>query len=50
MNQDKQAKLEDKFIGCLLGGAIGDALGFTSECLKRPDFKTINFIFDYAGD
>jgi len=35
MNQDIQATMEDKFIGCLLGGAIGDALGFTSECLSR---------------
>lgn len=35
MDQDKQAQLEDKFIGCLLGGAIGDALGFTTENLSR---------------
>ncbi len=46
MDQAIEARLEDKFIGCLLG----DALGFTSECLKRPDFKPMNFIFDYASD
>src|SRR5258706_7403401 len=27
--------LEDKFVGSLLGGAIGDALGFPAENLSR---------------
>lgn len=31
--------LEDKYIGCLLGGAIGDALGFTTENLSRARIK-----------
>jgi len=31
--------MEDKFIGCLLGCAIGDALGFTSECLSRERIR-----------
>ena len=35
LDQDIQAKLENKFIGCLLGGAVGDALGFTSENMSR---------------
>jgi ADP-ribosylglycohydrolase len=30
-----EARLEDKFMGCLLGGAVGDALGFTSENMSR---------------
>lgn len=35
MDSGKRARLEDKFIGCLLGGAVGDALGFTSENMSR---------------
>lgn len=35
MNQNTPGGLEDKFIGCLIGGAVGDALGFTSENLSR---------------
>lgn len=31
--------LEDKFIGCLLGGAVGDALGFTTENLSRERIR-----------
>ncbi|MCI0713086.1 MAG: ADP-ribosylglycohydrolase family protein [Chloroflexi bacterium] len=35
MEPGKQTTLENKFIGCLLGGAVGDALGFTSENMSR---------------
>lgn len=35
MKQNTQAGLDDKFIGCLIGGAVGDALGFTSENMSR---------------
>ena len=35
LDQSEQARLEDKFIGCLLGGAVGDALGFTTENMSR---------------
>jgi len=35
LDQAIQARLEDRFIGCLVGGAVGDALGFTSENMSR---------------
>lgn len=36
-------KIRDQFIGCLLGGAIGDALGYPIEFLK------LNEIYDKYG-
>jgi ADP-ribosylglycohydrolase len=36
-------KIRDQFIGCLLGGAIGDALGYPIEFLKS------NEIYDKYG-
>lgn len=39
MTVSERASLEDKFKGCLLGGAIGDALGFTTENLSRTRIK-----------
>jgi ADP-ribosylglycohydrolase len=37
--QPSQPDLEGKFLGCLLGGAVGDALGFTNENLSRERIK-----------
>lgn len=37
--QHSQPNLEDKFLGCLIGGAIGDALGFPNENLSRTRIK-----------
>lgn len=40
--------LADKIAGCLLGGAIGDALGFTTENLSRQRIQTkFNRVTDY---
>ena len=36
-------KIRERFIGCLLGGAIGDALGYPVEFLK------LNEIYDRYG-
>lgn len=33
--------LQDKFSGCLLGGAVGDALGFPSENLSRDRIRRV---------
>ncbi|NWJ47558.1 MAG: ADP-ribosylglycohydrolase family protein [Chloroflexi bacterium] len=35
-----QTNLEYRFLGCLLGGAVGDALGFTTENLSPQRIKT----------
>lgn len=35
--QDK--KLEERFTGCLLGGAIGDAFGMPTECLNKEELQ-----------
>lgn len=32
--------LRDKFLGCLLGGALGDALGYTVEFVRVPEDLT----------
>jgi len=33
----KSTSLRDRFLGCLLGGAVGDALGAPLEFMRRPD-------------
>lgn len=39
--------LEDRFTGCLLGGAIGDALGMPVEGLTRDEIAQLGVIRDF---
>jgi len=34
-------KIKDRFIGCLYGQAIGDALGLGTEFLTKEDVKNV---------
>ena len=34
-----EQQIRDKYIGCLVGGAIGDALGYPIEFLKESEIK-----------
>ena len=40
--------IKSKFIGCMLGAAIGDALGKQNEGLTRSDIKRRGLITDYG--
>lgn len=42
-------KLQDRYRGCLLGLAIGDALGAPLESIKRGSFAPIKDIMDSAS-
>lgn len=39
MKESAQAQFEDKFVGCLVGGAVGDALGFATENMSRERIR-----------
>ncbi len=41
-------KLRRKYIGCMLGAAMGDALGKQNEGRKRDDILTEGYITDYG--
>jgi ADP-ribosylglycohydrolase len=41
-------KLRGKYIGCMVGAAIGDALGKQNEGLKRKDIIKKSYIKDYG--
>lgn len=44
----RETLLADKIAGCLMGGAVGDALGFTTENLSRKRIKQkYNRVTDY---
>lgn len=54
--QQHKAKIKDRFIGCLIGGAIGDALGAPVEFMRRDEilkqFGTkgiTNYVPAYGG-
>jgi ADP-ribosyl-[dinitrogen reductase] hydrolase len=40
MTESTQVQFEDKFVGCLVGGAVGDALGFVTENLSLERIRT----------
>ena len=40
--------LKSKYVGCMLGAAIGDAIGKQNEGLKREDILKNGFIIDYG--
>ncbi len=40
MNQKRKLDLEDRIRGCLVGGAVGDALGMPSEGLTPDEIQT----------
>lgn len=43
-----KSRFEDKIAGCLMGGAVGDALGFTTENLSKKRIeKKFNRVTDY---
>jgi ADP-ribosylglycohydrolase len=42
------AELKNKYTGCMLGSAIGDALGKQNEGLKRSEILRKGFITDYG--
>lgn len=41
-------KLKSRYVGCMLGAAIGDALGKQNEGLQRKDILKNGFIKDYG--
>ncbi len=41
-------KLKSKYTGCLVGAAIGDALGKQNEGLKRKDILESRYVTDYG--
>ncbi|VVB84137.1 ADP-ribosylglycohydrolase [uncultured archaeon] len=41
-------KLRNKYTGCMLGAAIGDALGKQNEGLKRKDILSKGYVKDYG--
>ena len=45
-NMKSPGKLRNKYIGCMLGAAIGDALGKQNEGLRRKDILSI--VADYG--
>ena len=36
LSEKRMVKNRDKFRGCLVGGAAGDALGYAVECTEFP--------------
>lgn len=41
-------KLKSKYLGCMLGAAIGDALGKQNEGLDREDILKLGYVTDYG--
>jgi ADP-ribosylglycohydrolase len=49
--QEEEKKFEilkNKYIGCMLGAAIGDALGKQNEGVRRKEILKMGYIKDYG--